>query len=73
MLATTGREATNHTSFTEVHRVIPQKRNEVSTNSWRRNFAGNGGGDRTRTCIAFRPAVFKTAALPLCDPSAVRK
>jgi hypothetical protein len=30
----------------------------------------NGGGDRTRTCIAFRPAVFKTAALPLCDPSA---
>jgi hypothetical protein len=31
---------------------------------------GNGGGDRTRTCIAFRPAVFKTAALPLCDPSA---
>ncbi len=21
----------------------------------------NGGGDRTRTCIAFRPAVFKTA------------
>ena len=29
-----------------------------------------GGGDRTRTCIAFRPAVFKTAALPLCDPSA---
>src|SRR5687768_12591473 len=31
----------------------------------------NGGGDRTRTCIAFRPAVFKTAALPLCDPSAL--
>ena len=30
-----------------------------------------GGGDRTRTCIAFRPAVFKTAALPLCDPSAL--
>ncbi len=30
----------------------------------------SGGGDRTRTCIAFRPAVFKTAALPLCDPSA---
>jgi hypothetical protein len=40
-----------------------------------RSFGGmllnlNGGGDRTRTCIAFRPAVFKTAALPLCDPSA---
>src|SRR5690348_5615543 len=33
-------------------------------------FVLNGGGDRTRTCIAFRPAVFKTAALPLCDPSA---
>ncbi len=33
-------------------------------------FKRNGGGDRTRTCIAFRPAVFKTAALPLCDPSA---
>ena len=33
-------------------------------------FEANGGGDRTRTCIAFRPAVFKTAALPLCDPSA---
>jgi hypothetical protein len=31
----------------------------------------DGGGDRTRTCIAFRPAVFKTAALPLCDPSAM--
>src|SRR5258705_3970872 len=30
----------------------------------------NGGGDRTRTCISFRTAVFKTAALPLCDPSA---
>ena len=29
----------------------------------------NGGGDRTRTCISFRTAVFKTAALPLCDPS----
>src|SRR5262245_25204081 len=29
----------------------------------------NGGGDRSRTCIAFRPAVFKTAAIPLCDPS----
>ncbi len=27
------------------------------------------GGDRTRTCIPFRAAVFKTAALPLCDPS----
>src|SRR5689334_24018320 len=36
----------------------------------RKLFKGNGGGDRTRTCIAFRPAVFKTAALPLCDPSA---
>ena len=33
----------------------------------------NGGGDRTRTCIAFRPAVFKTAALPLCDPSTYGK
>ena len=33
----------------------------------------SGGGDRTRTCIAFRPAVFKTAALPLCDPSALGK
>ena len=31
----------------------------------------NGGGDRTRTCISFRTAVFKTAALPLCDPSEV--
>ena len=30
----------------------------------------NGGGDRTRTCISLRTAVFKTAALPLCDPSA---
>jgi hypothetical protein len=30
----------------------------------------NGGGDRTRTCMPFRAAVFKTAALPLCDPSA---
>jgi hypothetical protein len=30
----------------------------------------NGGGDRTRTCISFRTAVFKTAAIPLCDPSA---
>jgi hypothetical protein len=36
----------------------------------RKLFKRNGGGDRTRTCIAFRPAVFKTAALPLCDPSA---
>ena len=32
---------------------------------------GNGGGDRSRTCIALRPAVFKTAAIPLCDPSAL--
>ena len=30
----------------------------------------NGGGDRSRTCIGLRPAVFKTAAIPLCDPSA---
>src|SRR5438067_10858948 len=29
----------------------------------------NGGGDRTRTCKPLRAAVFKTAALPLCDPS----
>src|SRR6185369_12744096 len=32
----------------------------------------SGGGDRSRTCIALRPAVFKTAAIPLCDPSAVK-
>src|SRR6266550_2217772 len=37
----------------------------------RRVIRRNGGGDRTRTCIALRPAVFKTAALPLCDPSAI--
>ena len=28
-----------------------------------------GGGDRTRTCKGFRPAVFKTASLPLGYPS----
>jgi hypothetical protein len=32
MLATTDRKATNHTSFEERGCVIPQKRNEVSTN-----------------------------------------
>jgi hypothetical protein len=28
----------------------------------------SSGGDRTRTCLTFRLAVFKTAVLPLCDP-----
>ena len=28
-----------------------------------------GGGDRIRTCKGFRPAVFKTASLPLGYPS----
>jgi hypothetical protein len=28
----------------------------------------NGGGDRTRTCMTFRSAVFKTAALPIMRP-----
>src|SRR5689334_25083570 len=42
---------------------------QVTINSQRPS-SYRGGGDRTRTCIAFRPAVFKTAALPLCDPSA---
>jgi hypothetical protein len=28
----------------------------------------NGGGDRTRTCMPFRAAVFKTAALPIMRP-----
>ena len=28
----------------------------------------SGGGDRTRTCMTFRSAVFKTAALPIMRP-----
>src|SRR3989442_12898599 len=51
---------------------------KASKRSWqddeeRKSLKRNGGGDRTRTCISFRTAVFKTAALPLCDPSELLK
>jgi hypothetical protein len=34
-----------------------------------REVSSEGGGDRIRTCKGFRPAVFKTASLPLGYPS----
>src|SRR5215207_1841992 len=53
-----------------LHLLIPLGKEKRPVETLPATFVLNGGGDRTRTCIAFRPAVFKTAALPLCHPSA---
>ena len=46
---------------TECNRVVEEEEEEEEEVNPLFLRAVHGGGDRTRTCIAFRPAVFKTA------------